>query len=454
MSPLLVAVGGLAVLVVLLVASVLSRVRVAGPNEAFIVTGRKGRAVKSADGTLTTDLSGQKVVMGASVFVLPVVQRLYRLDLSSREFPVKVKAAVSKQGIRCDAEAVAIVKVGGTAEMIRPAAQRFLHQQDRIEDFTAQVLSGALRSVIGRLTIEEIIRDRAGFATHVAEEAELTLTHQGLVLDVFQLEDIRTAGTYLEDLGRPEAARVYRAAAIAEAQARQGAEQERMRAEEAIAEAERNLAVKRATVQAEIDAANARSASAGPIAEAEMQQAVLAEQQKAAERNAELKQRQLDTEVRKPADAERYRVEQEAEAAKNAVIARAEGDRARRAAGAEAVRLEGVAEADAVLARGQAEAASMRAKAEAFEEYGQAAILDLLVRVMPEVVGAASAPIGEIDQLTVISTEGATALTKSVATNVAQGLQLGTDLTGIDLKALLAGLASGNGSRPEAIEAK
>ncbi|WP_433203477.1 flotillin family protein [Dactylosporangium sp. CS-047395] len=454
MSPLLVAVGGLAVLVVLLVASVLSRVRVAGPNEAFIVTGRKGRAVKSADGTLTTDLSGQKVVMGASVFVLPVVQRLYRLDLSSREFPVRVTAAVSKQGIRCDAEAVAIVKVGGTAEMIRPAAQRFLHQQDRIEDFTAQVLSGALRSVIGRLTIEEIIRDRAGFATHVAEEAELTLTHQGLVLDVFQLEDIRTAGTYLEDLGRPEAARVYRAAAIAEAQARQGAEQERMRAEEAIAEAERNLAVKRATVQAEIDAANARSASAGPIAEAEMQQAVLAEQQKAAERNAELKQRQLDTEVRKPADAERYRVEQEAEAAKNAVIARAEGDRARRAAGAEAVRLEGMAEADAVLARGQADAAAMRAKAEAFEQYGQAAILDLLVRVMPEVVGAASAPIGEIDQLTVISTEGATALTKSVASNVAQGLQLGTDLTGIDLKALLAGLAGGNGSRPEAIEAK
>ncbi|MEU7867448.1 SPFH domain-containing protein [Dactylosporangium sp. NPDC049140] len=480
MTPLLVAVGGLAVLVVLIVVSVLSRVRVAGPNEAFIVTGRKGRAVTGNDGSVTTDLSGQKVVMGASVFVLPVVQRLYRLDLSSREIPVEVNAAVSKQGIRCDADAVAIVKVGGTAEMIRPAAQRFLHQQDRIETFTAQVLSGALRSVIGRLTIEEIIRDRAGFAAHVAEEAELTLTHQGLVLDVFQLEDIRTAGTYLQDLGRPEAARVFRLAAIAEAQARQGAEQERMRAEEAIAEAERNLAVKKATVQAEIDAANARSASAGPIAQAEMQQAVLAEQQKVAERNAELKQRQLDTEVRKPADAERYKVEQEAEAAKNAAIARAdaarqstiaaaqaqaeqarlvgEGERSRRSAAAEAVRLEGVAEADAVLARGQAEAAAMRAKAEAFEEYGQAAILDLLVRVLPEVVGAASAPIGEIDQLTVISTEGATSLTKTVASNVAQGLQLGTDLTGIDLKALLSGLATGgtpsSNGKPEAIEAK
>ncbi|MGI5242368.1 flotillin family protein [Dactylosporangium sp. CA-139066] len=464
MTPLLAAIGGLVVLVVLIVASVLSRVRVAGPNEAFIVTGRKGRSVKAADGSVTTDLSGQKVVMGAAVFVLPIVQRLHRLDLSSREIPVEVTAAVSKQGIRCDADAVAIVKVGGTAEMIRPAAQRFLHQQDRIEAFTKQVLSGALRSVIGRLTVEEIIRDRAGFAAHVAEEAERTLTHQGLVLDVFQLEDIRTAGTYLEDLGRPEAARVYRAAAIAEAQARQGAEQERLKAEEVIAESGRNLALKQAAVQAEIDAARARTAAAGPLAQAERDQAIIAEQQKVAERNAELKDRQLDTEVRKPADAARYRVEQEAEAAKNAAIATAqasaeqakllgEGERARRAAAAEAVRLEGAAEADAVLARGQAEAAAMRAKAEAFEQYGQAAVLDLLVRVLPEVVGAASAPIGEIDTMTVISTEGATSLTKSVASNVAQGLQLGTDLTGIDLRSLLAGLASSNG-KPEAIEAK
>ncbi|GGM82890.1 flotillin family protein [Dactylosporangium sucinum] len=450
MTPLVIAVGGLAVLAVLVVASVLARVRVAGPNEAFIVTGRKGHPVTAADGSVTTDLSGQKVVMGAAVFVLPVVQRLHVLDLSSREIPVQVTAAVSKQGIRCDADAVAIVKVGGTAEMIRPAAQRFLHQQDRIEAFTAQVLAGALRSVVGRLTVEEIIRDRAGFAAHVAEEAERTLTHQGLVLDVFQLEDIRTAGTYLEDLGRPEAARVHKAAAIAEAQARQNAEQERMRAEEAIAEAERNLAVKKATVQAEIDAANARSASAGPIAQAETEQSVLAERQKVAEQAAELRQRQLDVEVRRPADAARYQVEQEAEA-----------ERARRGAAAEAVRLEAAAEAQAILARGEAEAAAlrargeaeaaaMRAKAEAFGGYGQAAVLDLLVRVLPEVVDAASRPIGEIDAMTVISTDGASALTKSVASNVAQGLQLGSDLTGIDLRALLAGLAQPPQQQPAA----
>jgi flotillin len=415
---------------------------------------------------------------------MPVVQRLYRLDLSSREIPVSVSAAVSAQGIRCDADAVAIVKVGGTAEMIRPAAQRFLHQQERIEAFTGQVLSGALRAVVGRLTVEEIIRDRAAFAAHVAEEAERALTHQGLVLDAFQLEDIRTAGTYLQDLGRPEAARVLKAAAIAEAQARQTAETERMKAEEAIAVSERNLALKKAEVQAEIDAAKAKSAAAGPLAEAERQQAILTEQQKVAERNAELKERQLDTEVRKPADAARYKVEQEAEAARNAAVLTAdarrqatiaaaqaqaeqdrlvgEGERARRAALAEAaaiegakqgeaeqrrrtaiaeaVEREGAAEASAIQARGAAEAEAMRAKADSFDRYGEAAVLDLLVRVLPQVVQAASAPLSSVDKMTVISTDGAASLTRSVAANVAQGLQLGTDLTGVDLHALLARL--------------
>src|SRR5690606_4492630 len=252
------------------------------------------------------------------------------------------------------------------------------------------------------------------------------------------------------------------------------AEQERLLAEEAIAEANRNLALKQAAIQAEIDAANAKSAAAGPLAQAERDQAILAEQQKVAERNAELKERQLDTEVRKPADAERYRVEQEAEAARSAAVLEAdakrqatiaaaqaeaeqarllgEGEQKRRTAIAEAVEREGRAEAEAILARGQAEAEAMRLKAEAFAKYGEAAVLDMLVKVLPQVVEAASRPMSAIDKMTVISTDGASSLTKSVASNVAQGLQLGSDLTGIDLGVLLTRLANvgitggGNGS--------
>jgi flotillin len=467
MPALLLPIAGGVVLVLLLVLYILSRIKVAGPNEAFIVTGRKGRAFATADGGTVTDLSGQKVVMGASVFVMPVVQRLQVMSLSSRRIHVEIQGAVSKQGIRANLQGVAIVKVGGTEDAIRASAQRFLGQQDEIEEFTREVLAGALRSIVGRLTIEEIIRDRAAFASAVAEEAEHSMTNQGLVLDTFQLQDIVTEGTYLQDLGRPEAARVLRDAAIAEAHARQEAEQERLLAEEKIAEANRNLALKQADIQAQIDAAQAKSAAAGPLAEAERQQVILAEQQKVAERNAELKERQLDTEVRKPADAERYRVEQDAQARKNAAIANAEaqrqatiaaaqasaeqsrltgeGERSRRAALAEAVEREGTADAAAILAKGNAEASAMQSRADAFGAYGEAAVLDLLLRVLPELVGAAAAPVSAIDKLTVISTDGASSLTKSVASTVAQGLQLGTDLTGVDLTQLLSRLVARSG---------
>jgi len=110
------------------------------------------------------------------------------------------------------------------------------------------VLAGALRSIVGRLAIEEIIQDRAAFASAVAEEAETSLTGQGLVLDTFQLQDIKAEGTYLADLGRPEAARVVKEAASAEARARQASEQEQLLAEEAIAISNRQLALKRAEI--------------------------------------------------------------------------------------------------------------------------------------------------------------------------------------------------------------
>jgi flotillin len=396
------------------------------------------------------------------------------MDLSSRRIPVGIRGAVSAQGIKCDLDGVAIVKVGGNEDAIRASAQRFLDQQDGIETFTQEVLAGALRAIVGRLTIQEIIRDRGAFASAVAEEAETSLTNQGLALDTFQLQDIQAEGNYLADLGRPEAARVQMEAAVAEAKARQAAEEERIRAEEQIAIANRVLALKQAEIQAETDAANATAAAAGPLAQAAQDQTVLAEQEKVAVRAAALKERELDTLVRKPADAERYRIETQAEAAKNATIASAEanrqatiaaaqataeqarlsgeGERARRAALAEALRAEGEAEAAAIQARGGAEAGALEARGEAFRHFDEAAVLDLLVKVLPDIVRAASEPVGSIDKLTVISTDGASALAKSVASNVTQGLQIGSDLTGVDLSRLLAGRVR-NGRDQEPAEA-
>jgi flotillin len=172
--------------------------------------------------------------------------------------------------------------------------------------------------------------------------------------------------------------------------------------------------------------------------------------------------------VRKPADARRYQTEQEAQAARNsaifeaeaarqAAIARAQGEaegvrlggeaeRSQREAIAEAVEREGNAQTAAILARGRAEAEAMDKRAEAFARYGDAAVLEMLTTVLPDVVRAASEPIGQVDRITVISTDGASNLTKTVGSNVVQGLQIGSDLTGVDLRGLLRGLAARGGA--------
>ncbi|MET8970340.1 SPFH domain-containing protein [Streptomyces hydrogenans] len=493
MSPVLTAVVGIVVLVVLLALAVVTRYKVAGPSEAFIITGRRGqKATDPATGRVYTDNSGQKVVVGGGVFVVPFVQQKFTLDLSSRHIPIAVRGAVTLRGVKANLEGVAIVKVGGTEDSIRAAAQRFLMQQDGIVGFTQEVLSGALRSIVGRMSVEDIIRDRAAFAGQVAEEAEASLSGQGLVLDAFQIQDITTEGSYLEDLGRPEAARAKQEADIAEAEARRAAEQARLKAEEEIAVAQRTLYLKQAEIKAQTDEAAAQANAAGPLAEAARQQDILAEQEKVAARQAALTDRQLDTQVRKPADAKRYEAEQQAEAQRTARVKQAEAERmaaiaaaeaeaerarltgegekqrrqalaeaeaiegakrgeaerARRAAIAEAVRLEGDAEAGAIAAKGAAEAEAMHKRADAFERYGDAAVLQMLVEVLPQVVGKAAEPLAAVDKMTVISTDGASRLTRTVTDNVAQGVELLMSTTGVDLASLLQGLTARTAGAP------
>ncbi|MFB8217631.1 flotillin family protein [Streptomyces anulatus] len=460
MSPVVIAVIGIVVLLVLLGLVVITRYKVAGPSEAFIITGRRGK--KSTDpvtGLTSIDNSGQKVVVGGGVFVVPFVQQKFTLDLSSRHIPIAVRGAVTLRGVKSNLEGVAIVKVGGSEDAIRAAAQRFLQQQDGIVGFTQEVLSGALRAIVGRMSVEDIIRDRAAFAGQVAEEAEASLSGQGLILDAFQIQDITTEGSYLEDLGRPEAARAKQEADIAEAIAKRASEQARLKAAEEIAIAERTYYLKQAEIKAETEAAAAKANAAGPLAEAARQQEVLTEQEKVAERQAALTDRELDTKVRKPADAARYQAEQEAEARRIAQVKEAEADAERsrltgqgeklhRSALADAVRIEGEADAAAIAAKGAAEAEAMQKKADAFAQYGDAAVLQMLVEVLPSVVAKASEPLSAIDKMTVISTDGASQLARTVTDNVAQGMELLTSTTGVDLAALLQNLKGRTGTVP------
>jgi len=477
MPTLLIAILGLVALLVVAVGAVVTRYKVAGPNEAFIITGKGGDP---------TDPANQQVVLGGGVFVMPVVKQLHVMDLSSKRIPVTVKKAMTKQGIRLNLEAVAIVKVGGNEESVRAAAQRFLTQQHEIEVFANDVLTGALRSIVGELPVEQITNERTQFAAAARSDVEETITAQGLTLDSFEIQDVTDDGTYLADLARPEAAEKRQMAEIAEAEATRISEEAKVRAAEQVAVANRTLALKQAEIKAETDKAAADAAAAGPLAEAARQQEILAQEEQVAVKRAALTERDLETTVRKPADAERYRVEQAAEAARTAEIASAdarkaakiadaeaearqaellgnaekarrtalaeasaiegakagEAERSRRAAIAEAVRLEGESEAAAIAAKGAAEAEAMQKKADAYAEYTDAAVLEMITEMLPKVAHEVAAPMGSIDKLTVISTDGAGQLPKQVTANLTQVLQMVSDATGVNVNDLVANASS------------
>ncbi|WP_407344919.1 flotillin family protein [Pengzhenrongella phosphoraccumulans] len=445
LSPVALSIVGMSVVLVVLVAAIIKRYRVAKPSEAFVITGRSAKNVE--------DLSGQRVVTAGGVFTLPFVQQLTVIDLSSRRISLTVAGAPSIQGIKLNVTAVAVVKVASSAESIRAAAQRFGNQQDQIDPYTKDQLEGALRAIIGNMTVEDIIGDRQKFAQQVADAVTQTLASQGLALDTFQIAEVADTGTgtYIADMARPEAAAVRQRAMIAEAEARQISEQRRLAAENEIQNAQQIVDVRAAEIQAITDKAKSAANAAGPLEAAARQQDVLTAQEKVAERQAALTERQLDTTVRRPADAERYRLEKIAEANKTTAILaaeaasaearlRGEGELARRTAEAQAVRLEGEASASAREAMGAADASALDASAQAYGKYSTAAILSLVMGTLPQVAHELAAPMSAIDTLTVISTDGASALPKAAVNNFAQL----SALTGLDVPKIIQGLVAGN----------
>ena len=171
---------GIVIAVVAIVAVgylIASRYYVASPDEALIVTGRKTKSSIDASGREIADLTNQRVIVGGGVFVIPFVQRLYRLSLASRKIVMQIEA-IDINSIPIDVKAVAVVKIGGTETAIRSAAQRFLNQQNQMADTVQELMAGSLRSVIGSMNVKEIITDREALSTKVLQAAQESLTEQ------------------------------------------------------------------------------------------------------------------------------------------------------------------------------------------------------------------------------------------------------------------------------------
>ncbi|WP_024356530.1 SPFH domain-containing protein [Leucobacter chironomi] len=452
-SPAIIGIFGAVIALVLVALVIIKRYRIAKPDEAIIVTGGKGKEVVDASGQRSRDLSGQKVVTGGGVFVVPFVQKSFTISLRSRRLSITTEAQTT-DGITIQAQAVAVVKVGGTQEMIRAAAQRFLSNSDEIDESTQEVLSGSLRSIIGGLTVLQIIRDRAVVAQSVLEAAEEALTKQGLVVDTLQIQEIRDGADYITNIGRPEAAKVRQAADIAETNAYQASQEAKISAEKVLLDRNRELKLRQAEIQAETDKATAQAAAAEPLEQAIQQQAIVEQQQITAQKGVALRTEQLNADVRAVAEAEAYRVEALAKAEAAAAVSAAEGrakavereglaNRSARIAASEALEAEGRAEASALEAKGTAEAAAIDARARALETQSQAVLAQELIHLLPEIAGEYAQAIGAIDNMTVVSADGSAKVTGDAMGNIKGMLEMARETVGIDLVGILNGAVTG-----------
>lgn len=421
---------------------------------------------------------------GGRDFVLPIIQSIQYLPFTQNTIGFQVTAE-DQNKINVNVSAVAAVKVGDTDEQVRAAAKRFLgkpNTDQAIADSARDALIGSLRSIIGHMTVTELISDRDALQQNVFDDAKSILSNMGLEIDMLQISEITDDGGYIESLGVPEQQRVEKDARVARANAEREAKDAEVTSRQQIAERERDLALRQAQLQSETDKAQAEADSSGPLARAAKEREIAIIAQEAAEAKAALTERELDSTVRKPADAARYQREQEAEAAKveairraeaeaertrldaeaqaQATVARAEAEArataAQAQAEADAIAAKGRAHAEAVRAAGEAEAKAMSDKADALAKYGQAATQQMVLDKAPEIARALAEPLGAVKDMSIISTDGASALPRAVASNVEQLDAVMRSLTGASLSGMLSRLAGGGpeaGAAPAGSEA-
>ena len=479
-------IGAVVFIILALIGVFVTKYRTAGPDEALIVTGSY-----LGSKNVHIDESGNriKIVRGGGTFVLPVFQQSEPLSLLSSKLEVSTPEVYTEQGVPVMADGVSIIKIGNTISEIATAAEQFLGKTKEDRELEArEVLEGHLRSILGSMTVEEIYKNREKFSQEVQRVASQDLAKMGLVIVSFTIKDVRDKNGYLESLGKPRIAQVKRDADIATAEAdketrikRAEAAKEATKAEleraTEIAEAEKLNQLKIAEFRREQDSAKAKADQAYDLETARSKQEVTEQQMqiKIIERQKQIeleekeilrREKQYDSEVKKKADADRYAVEQAASAEKMKQLTEADANQYRieamAKADAERIRLDGLAKAEAQRAQGVSEAEIIRLKgvaeaeakekiAEAFEQFGQAAVMDMILKMLPEYAKEVAKPLSSIDKITIVDTgsgsganSGANKVT-GYATNLMTTLQESLKASsGIDVKELLESFAGKN----------
>ncbi|XP_015914725.1 flotillin-1 isoform X1 [Parasteatoda tepidariorum] len=411
-----------------------------GPNEALVVSG--------------CCLQNPTIVPGGRVFVWPFIQRAQKLTLNTMTLSIESPKVYTQQGVPISVTGIAQVKIQGqNMEMLRAACEQFLGKTSKqIMDIAKETLEGHQRAIMCTMSVEEIYKDRKKFSKQVFEVASSDLINMGITVVSYTIKDISDDQGYLKSLGMSRTAQVKRDARIGEAEARRDsqikealAEEERMAAryvnDTEIAKAQRDFELKKAAYDMEVNTKRAESDLAFNLQAAKTRQKIKEEQMqvKVIERAQEIqvqeqeilrRERELEATVRRPAEAEKYRLEKLAEANRNRVIMEAEAE-------AEAIRLRGEAEAFAVEAKAKAEAEQMAKKADAFKEYRDAAMVDMVLDTLPKIAAEVAAPLTQCNRVVMVSDGkgdmGAGKLTGEVLDIIANVPHVVSKLTGVNI---------------------
>lgn len=446
-----------------------------GPNEVLIISGGKRRKVVDPDGTEKE--VGYRCLVGGGSYVNPLRESAMVLPLEVHNVHVKTPEVLTSKGVHIIAESNAQIKIASDDYSIRQAAEQFLSTGSKgIIEVCEQILEGYTRGIIGATTVEELFLRRNEFNGKVIEAAHEDFEKLGLEIISYTLKDISDTQGYLASLGKPRIAEAKKDAAIAQAQAdketiistaaaRRDGDIAKFNAEAEIAGANRDYELKRSQFQAEVNTEKAKTDLAyelerqmlsKDIKKAEYAVKLIEKQESIKVEEAEIirKEKELESSIKKNADAHAYQVEKEASAERIKLKMEAEGK-------AEAIKAEGnaeievaklkndtkvayerelgLAEAEVIKAEGEAEADVLRKKAESYASYNDAAIYQMLMDVMPELAKAIAQPLSNVEKIIMVGNgaDGASKLTGQVSSIMAQLPDVVQSLSGVDIKKLL-----------------
>ena len=444
---------GIAVVVIgLFVLLLIAGYMKAPPDTAYIVSG----------------MGKRKILIGKAGWRVPFFTRLDKLSLRVMQVDVKTSEAVpTSEFINVTVDGVANIKISSNTELLERAAESLMGmRRDELIFLVTQVLEGNMREIVGSVGLKEMVQDRQGVARKITENVLPDMEKLGIEVVNFNIQNFKDGNGTIENMGIDNVEQIRKTAqiakanaqrdiAIATAKAQEEANAVRVEAEQKIAEQDTQLAVQKAEMQVRADTKKAEADAAYSIQQENQRKTIeitkanadIAKREKEAEiaeREIAIKERQLDAEIRKQADAMKYKTEteaeamlikrpREAEAQKFEAIQEAEA----RKAEAEALRFAMEQEAEGIRAKGLAEAEAIEKKAEAQKKMGEASVLEMYLEALPLIVQNAAAPLAQTDKIVMYGDGNSSKLIKDVMNGANQVMEGIKEATGIDLSAMI-----------------